>query len=130
VACVAFDFLQPETYAAAFAGQRAVFLIRPPTISDVKRYINPAVDAAVQAGVAHIVFLSLLGVEKNAFVPHHKIEAHLLASGIAYTFLRASFFMQNLSTTHREDIARHDENFVPAGHGKMSSMCGTLLPLL
>ncbi len=26
--------------------------------------------------------------------------------------------MQNLSTTHRQDIAKHDDIFVPAGRGK------------
>ncbi len=42
------------------------------------------------------------------------------ALGLAYTFLRASFFMQNLSTTHCQDIRDNDEIFIPAGIGKTS----------
>ncbi|MBD7958120.1 NmrA family NAD(P)-binding protein [Microbacterium sp. Sa4CUA7] len=33
-----------------------------------------------------------------------------------YTFLRPNFFMQNLSTTYRDDIRYRDEIYVPAGH--------------
>lgn len=117
---VRFDFARPETYRPALQGVTQLFLVRPPAISDTKRYINPAIDAAKQAGVEHVVFLSLLGAEKNPVVPHRKIETYLEASGLAYTFLRASFFMQNLSTTHREEIRDRSEVFVPAGRGKTS----------
>jgi len=115
-----FDFKQPESFAAAFAGIDKVFLVRPPDISDIKKYVAPAIDAARYAGVEQIVFLSLLGVEKNRVVPHYKIEQSLLTSGIDWTFLRASFFMQNLNTTHLDDIKNRHDVFVPAGKGKTS----------
>ena len=83
-------------------------------------YIFPFIDIAKECGVKHIVFLSLLGAEKNVIVPHHKIEKHLQSCGIEYTFLRASFFMQNLSTTHQDEIRRAWEICVPAGRGKTS----------
>ncbi len=117
---VYFDFARPDTYANALKGVRKVFLMRPPAISNTKGVINPFVDFAITTGVEHIVFLSLLGVEHNRFVPHRAVEDHLLSRGISYTFLRAGFFMQNLDTTHRTDIAEHDELFIPAGHGKTS----------
>lgn len=117
---VQFDFAQPGTYKNALAGIRKVFLMRPPAIANTKALINPFVDFAMDAGVEHIVFLSLLGVENNPFVPHRAIEDHIISRGISYTFLRAGFFMQNLDTTHRADIVEHDELFVPAGKGKTS----------
>lgn len=117
---VVFDFKDPATFHAAFEDVNKLFLVRPPAIAQVKRYINSTIDAAVSAGVKHIVFLSLLGAEHNPVVPHAKIEAHVQSIGVAYTFLRASFFMQNLSTTHRKDILEHREIFVPAGKGKTS----------
>ena len=117
---VPFDFRKPETFAPAFYGVRRMFLMRPPAIADVRRYIFPAIDAARAAGVEQIVFLSIIGVEKNRLVPHFKIEKYLAASGLSYTFLRASFFMQNLSTTHRAEIKERDEIFVPVGKGKTS----------
>jgi uncharacterized protein YbjT (DUF2867 family) len=82
--------------------------------------IFPALDAAERAGVEHVVFLSLLGAEQNPFVPHRWIEWKLLRSEMAWTFLRPSFFMQNLATTHRADIRDRDEILVPAGEGRTS----------
>ena len=84
--CVHFDFLDPRTYGPTFEGIRTVFLVRPPNLANPKEEIEPAILHAQSAGVRHIVFLSLLGAEKNPFVPHHKIENLILASGIPYTF--------------------------------------------
>lgn len=66
------------------------------------------------------MFLSLLGVEKNPIVPHHKIEKIIKKSGIPYTFLRPSFFMQNLISQHGEELRKEKEIYVPAGKGKTS----------
>lgn len=117
---VHFDFAQRSTYENALTGVRKVFLMRPPAIADTKSLINPFVDFAIEAGVEHVVFLSLLGAEDNRFVPHRAIEDHIVSRGISYTFLRAGFFMQNLNTTHRADIVERDELFMPAGNGKTS----------
>jgi uncharacterized protein YbjT (DUF2867 family) len=117
---VLFDFAQPATFQLAFESVERIFLMRPPAISNVRHYIFPAIDAAKRAGVRQIVFLSLIGVEKNRVVPHYKIEQYILSSGLDYTFLRPSFFMQNLSTTHRDEIRDRSEIFVPAGDGKTS----------
>lgn len=114
------DLLDPATYSSALEGVEKIFFMRPPSISDVKRYIAPFVRTAEDHGVKHIVFMSLQGVEKNSFVPHHAVEKCIVESKIPYTFLRPSFFMQNLSTTHRDDIRDRDMIFVPAGRGKTS----------
>jgi uncharacterized protein YbjT (DUF2867 family) len=120
VPTVRFDFLEPATYAPALAGVDQLFLLRPPAIADVKRQLNPVVDAASAAGVRRIVFLSLLGAERLPWVPHRTVERHIEGSGLDYTFLRASFFMQNLSTTHAPEIRELNEILVPAGRGKTS----------
>ncbi|MBE2237487.1 MAG: SDR family oxidoreductase [Caldilineaceae bacterium] len=117
---VEFDFMRPETYTAAFAGIERMFLMRPPQLTNVKKYIVPALDAARQAGVRHVVFLSLIGIENNQQVPHYAVEQYLVASPLSYTFLRASFFMQNLNTTHRDEIRERSELYVPVGKGKTS----------
>ncbi|PSB28752.1 SDR family oxidoreductase [Chlorogloea sp. CCALA 695] len=115
-----FDFTQPQTFAQAFQGVKRVFLMRPPALSQVKTYMYPAIDSAIASGVEQIVFLSLLGAESNPIVPHAKVEKYIQSVGIPYTFLRASFFMQNLSTTHRQDIQERKEIVLPAGKGKTS----------
>jgi uncharacterized protein YbjT (DUF2867 family) len=117
---VAFDFTAPASYAPALRGVDALLLVRPPAISQVKTFINPVVDAAKAAGVGRIVLLSLLGAERMPWVPHRAIETHIEAAGVPYTFLRPSFFMQNLSTTHRDEIRLRNEIAVPAGQGRTS----------
>ena len=118
--CVHFDFLDSSTYGPAFDGMKAVFLMRPPDLAEPKKEIEPAILHAKSAGVERIVFLSVLGADKNSFVPHHKIEELIVASGVPYTFIRPSFFMQNLSTTHAFEIKSMNEILVPAGRGKTS----------
>lgn len=119
IEAVKFDFLDPATFTAAFAGITHLFLVRPPALSNIKQ-IAPALTAAKAAGVQHVVFLSLMGVERNRIVPHAAIERCIQQLELPFTFLRAGFFMQNLSTTHRDDIRLHDDLFIPAGTGKTS----------
>lgn len=114
------EFGDSGTYDTAFTGVTKMFLMRPPQIADVEKRINPAIDAAVRCGVKHIAFLSLQGVERNPVVPHAKVEKHLMKIGVPYTMLRASFFMQNLTGPHRQDIRDMNEIIVPAGRGKTS----------
>jgi uncharacterized protein YbjT (DUF2867 family) len=115
-----FDFEDVATYETALQGVKKVFLVRPPQLTDVKGIFNPFIQKCKANGVKQIIFLSLLGAEKNPFPPHHKIEKAILASGIPYTFIRPSFFMQNLSTTHASDIKERDDLFIPSGKAKIS----------
>ncbi|BDI15981.1 NAD(P)-dependent oxidoreductase [Nostoc cf. commune SO-36] len=117
---VPFDFTKPDTFERAFLQVNKLFLVRPPALNNVRKQIAPVLNAAKLAGVEHIVFLSILGAERNPFVPHSKIERYINQLGIKATFLRASFFMQNLNTTHREDIKARGELLMPAGNGKTS----------
>ena len=117
---VFFDFADAETFDAALTGVDRVLLVRPPQLADVDLYFRPFVDAIKRSEVERVVFLSLQGVENNSVTPHHKIEKLIVEEGILYTFLRPSFFMQNLSTTHRAEIADRDEIYIPAGDGRTS----------
>ncbi|GAA4730518.1 SDR family oxidoreductase [Isoptericola chiayiensis] len=114
---VTFDFTDPGTWSDAFDGVRSIFLVRPPALGNVRRDLLPAVAAARAAGVEHVVFLSLQGAERNKVVPHATVESWLRGSGLDWTFVRASFFSQNLSTTHAADVRDRDEIVVPAGGG-------------
>ena len=117
---IPFDFTNPDTYPAALIGAKRMFLMRPPHISNVQRDMFPFLNTAQNAGVEQVVFLSLIGIEQNQQVPHYKVEQYLRLSKMTFTFLRASFFMQNLSGTHRTEIREHDEIFLPVGRGKTS----------
>jgi uncharacterized protein YbjT (DUF2867 family) len=117
VETVPFDFEDRRTWEASFRKARALFVLRPPHISKVETSINPAIDTAVEAGVEHVVTLSVMGAGETPFLPHRRIEKHVESTGVAWTHVRPGFYMQNLSGTHREGIRRHDEIIVPAGNG-------------
>jgi uncharacterized protein YbjT (DUF2867 family) len=120
VEAVRFDFTDPTTYAPTFNGIRKMFIMRPPHLANIKRDMLPAIIAARQAGVEYAVFLSIIGIENAKFIPHYQVETHLKEQGFETTFLRCSFFMQNLNTTHRKEIRERDEVFVPVGNAKTS----------
>lgn len=117
---IRFDFTDPTTYDAAFKDVKKMFYMRPPHLTNIQRDMVPSMDAAKAAGVTHAVFLSIIGVENAKYVPHYKVEQHLQKIGMQTTFLRCSFFMQNLNTTHRKEIKERSEIFVPVGKAKTS----------
>lgn len=115
---VAFDLARPETWGHALAGVDRLFLLFPPQsgVGPVTEFV----DAAARVGVDRVAYLSILGAEKVPVLPHRRLERHLAASGMTHTFLRASYFMQNLSEIHRPEIVERDELYVPAGDGVLS----------
>lgn len=115
-----FDFLSPNTFSMALENIDKVFFVRPPQLSKPKVDMFPFLEALQDYNIKHVVFVSLLGVEKNPMTPHHKIEKKIEKLKLPYTFIRPSFFMQNLNTTHLQDITEHNDLFVPAGKSKTS----------
>lgn len=114
---VDFGFDRPETWGEALQGAHGLFLLYPPGTSVDS--IRAFVDAAVRTGTGHVTFLSVLGAEKLPVLPHRRIERHVSAADVRYTFLRAAYFMQNLSDVHRPEVVERDELFVPAGNGAL-----------
>lgn len=112
------DFEDPATFAPALAGVGRVFLMRPPHISDTRRYLRPFVRAMEVAGVEHVALLSLMGV--NPAMPHWRVEQDLRASSLGWTFLRPAFFSQNLGAAYRADIRDRDRLRLASGRGRTS----------
>ena len=113
-----FDFDDIDGQKPTLAQTDILFLLRPPHISDVEEYFKPLITNAKAAEVEHIVFLSVQGAENVSFIPHAKIEKLLKESGIPYTFIRPSYFMQNLSTTLVKDIREKNRIYLPSGKAK------------
>jgi uncharacterized protein YbjT (DUF2867 family) len=111
---VAFDMAKPESHADALNNVSHVFLMWPPVKVE---FVYEFIKAAEGAGVEAIVFLSISLAKEIDFLPHRRIEKRLELSSMRYTFLRASYFMQNLDSIHRADIQELDELFIPAGDG-------------
>lgn len=108
----------PAQLDAVLEGVDRLFLMRPPPIADVQKYLFPVVDAAQRRSMRQIVFLSLQGVQANRSTPHHAVEKYLREVGAPYTNLRPNFFMQNLSTTYAKEIRERGEIYVPAGRSR------------
>lgn len=115
-----FDFLNNDDYKNILDDVESVFFIRPPSLGDPKD-IYPFVDLLDKKNIEHVIFLSLMGVEHNPIPPHAKIEKYIENNtNLNYTFLRPSFFMQNLIYPHGKDIKELNKLIVPVGKSKTS----------
>jgi NAD(P)H dehydrogenase (quinone) len=89
-----------ESVRAAAAGVETLFLIPLREHPERVQQHRAAVDAAVAAGVERIVYSSFLGAAPDAtFVlarDHYATEEHIKSTGIAYTFLRGSAYLEVL----------------------------------
>ena len=99
----AVDYEDPATFGPALEGVTAVYLASPATSEpDPERAL---VDAAKASGVRRVVKLSMFGAQvAGDDLPMRAVEKHLEASGLAWTFLRPTWFMQNFSTLHVPSI--------------------------
>ena len=87
------DALQPETLGPAYSGGTRMLLISLGLGNPVPRseLHQRAIDAAVKAGVTHIVYTSFIGADKASSPiarDHTLTEAGLRASGATWTILR------------------------------------------
>ena len=112
-----FEFDESSTYDKALDGVTKIVLIRPNQVSDVSRYIFPFLAKAEKLGVKHIVFVSIVGAERNRIFANHRTENHFKKLNIPSTILRPSLYMQNLSTLHRHDIQDNAKINIPGGLG-------------
>ncbi|MBA3581461.1 MAG: SDR family oxidoreductase [Gammaproteobacteria bacterium] len=118
---VKFDYGDRSTWDAVLQNVETLFLLFPlPHPRTVHTWMKPFIDAAVKAGAKRIIYVSVPGSDTKTIVPHYKVERHIEASGLDYTFLRATFFMQNLCrgiTTHGVDTWQFGQIFIPAKNG-------------
>src|SRR5579863_3473992 len=99
VEIVAGDLAKPDSLGAALAGVERVFVLSPPAPNQAELEAN-LVNAAKRAGVKHVVKFSAMTASPNSPSrfprAHGQVEEHIKQSGLSWTFLRPTFFMQNL----------------------------------
>jgi uncharacterized protein YbjT (DUF2867 family) len=109
------DLENKESLVKALQGVEKAFLLTNSS-EEAEQLQSNFVDAAVEAGVQHIVKLSQFAAEKNSpvrFMRYHAaIEEKIMQSGIAYTFLRPNLFMQGLLGF--ADLIKHKHQFYAA----------------
>lgn len=98
------DMADRAALDAAVAGVHGVFSVQPAAtpsydnFDEVAMGVNVA-DAALAAGVQHLVYTSVGAVEQSASIPSWstklRIEEHIRAIGVPATILRPVMFMEN-----------------------------------
>jgi NAD(P)H dehydrogenase (quinone) len=90
----------------------------PPAYYDRLQEHITAIDAAVAAGVKHIIYLSMLNAAPDAtFIlsrEHFSTEEYIRASGLSFTFLRVSLYTDNVP----QNVLSNDVIRAPAGEGR------------
>ena len=103
---------RPDTVAAAFDGVAAVFAMTtftgPRGVDGEVEHGRVIGDAALAAGVEHVVYSSVGGAERATGVPHfeskRRVEEHLTSLGLRTTFVRPTFFMDNFAGPARPAV--------------------------
>jgi NAD(P)H dehydrogenase (quinone) len=91
---------------AALEGVGTLFLVPAAESADRVDQHRTAVDAAVDAGVERIVYLSFVGADRSSFTlgrEHGVTEAHIVASGVAHTFPRMNLYMDFIPSMVGDD---------------------------
>lgn len=97
------DLDKPDSLEQATNGIDSVFLmgtwVEVGTEGEIRRG-KMMVDIAKEKKIEHIVYSSVVNADKNTGIPHfeskYKVEQHIKNSGIPYTIIGPTFFMDNL----------------------------------
>lgn len=93
------DFADPASLLKAFAGAERLLIISTDAVGTRVALHKNAIDAAVKAGVKHLVYTSWVNPDRSpALVGPDHIETERLIeeSGLSYTILRNGFYTDNL----------------------------------
>ena len=106
----------------ALAGAEVLFLVPGAEAIDRIEQHKTAVDAAVAAGVGHLVYLSFVGASAdNTFTlgrHHWATEEHIRSKGVPFTFVRMSLYMDFVPNFAGADGVIRG----PAGDGRMAAV--------
>jgi NAD(P)H dehydrogenase (quinone) len=106
----------------ALAGATVLFMVSGAESADRLEQHRTFVDAAVDAGVEHIVYTSFYGAAADCTFTlgrdHWATEEHIKSAGLSYTFLRDNFYLDVLPLfAGRDGVLRG-----PAGEGRVSAV--------
>ena len=114
------DLADEKSVAEALKGVDKMFLVA--TGLNGPELEQKAIAAAKQAGVKHVVKLSVLGAEHEGITLakwHRATEKKLEASGLAWTLLRPGNFMSN-AFMWADSIKKQGAIYAPLAQGKMA----------
>lgn len=115
---VVFDIADPTTFAAAFEGVDAVYLLLPAGTLKIKERLLPLIAFAAERKVK-VVLQSVLGADSSDDIPYRQAELALERSGTPFVILRPNWFSDNFHIFWKQGID-HGMIGLPAGDGKTS----------
>lgn len=117
------DYNRPETLDSAFAGATQLLLISSSEIGQRLPQHRAVVEAARRAGVAHLVYTSLLHADRSPLglaAEHVATEALISASGLPHTLLRNGWYTENYLASVPAAL-QHGAFIGSAGEGRIAS---------
>ncbi|MEV5072698.1 SDR family oxidoreductase [Microbacterium sp. LMI12-1-1.1] len=133
------DYSEPDSLDAAFAGGDVLFLISGLNLGRRIPEHRHAIAAAKTAGIRHIVYTSVGGVQPNnpalSAKDHLQTELDLRESGLAFTFLRNHLYAEIVSNiwiapaalTGRLELATGDGSLSPVGKADIARSAAAVL---
>ena len=120
------DYYRPETLKEAVKDVDRVFIVTPFQSDMVELTSNLLKEIKNAGNIKHIVKLSVLrgddAADSNIIADrlHRQAEKMIEDSGISYTFLCPTFFMQSFGNFFPQKIKDQSTFYLPAGDGKVS----------
>ncbi|WP_019854045.1 SDR family oxidoreductase [Actinopolyspora mortivallis] len=114
------EFGDHDSSVRALRGARRVLMVSASESAERVSQHRSFVDAAVEAGVRHLVYVSFQGAAPDATFTlaraHWETEQHIRASGLDFTFLRDNFYAELMpELVEADDVLRG-----PAGDGRVA----------
>jgi uncharacterized protein YbjT (DUF2867 family) len=112
------DLADGATVRAALDGVEKVFL-NTPSLDGFVDLQRPVIDVAAEAGISHLVRISVMGADLTSPISyargHAVLDAHLASSSLTWTVLAPSGYFQNLLSS--ADTIRQGAIYGSAGDG-------------
>lgn len=119
----AVDYSEPESLRQAFKGAGKVLLISGSEVGQRIEQHHNAINAAKEAGVALIAYTSVANADNTGMqlaAEHQATEELLRASGVPFTLLRNSWYLENYTGQLAMHL-QHGAVLGSAGEGKVSA---------
>ena len=119
------DYQDPASLRRAFQGVEKLVLVPTHAFTDRKQAHANVVEAALQSGVKHIVYMPIIRKAGSDFSMNEVTaedlftEAKIIASGIAYTFVKHPPFLDTMAPLLGPNVLTNGIR-VPGGNGKVA----------
>jgi uncharacterized protein YbjT (DUF2867 family) len=98
----------------------SVFLVAPSGDARSHEHMVPFVRELSGAGIKRVVTLTAMGVDANDAIPLRQIELAVEKTGLSWTHVRPTWFMQNCESFLYPTLKEQSAIYLPAGDGKTS----------